>query len=191
MGTRLALLEPAIGRSRQWGAADRSPFKVLSSVSGTPGHGHYDAAEQSVVALLTLSNGSVAMVLIDTEGNLSLVAQTGVNDEDGRTPVKFGTPSSPGQGHLPVAVVSYAKGPGGITKENNTAVFDFETREILAQKGSAAPGAGIASFGSFESVVAGLGPEEAPMNAFLATLSGALPPRMSDCGHILAGPSHH
>jgi hypothetical protein len=146
-------------------------FEVLSNVKGSPGHGRYDPAQQSVNALITFTNRSTAIATIDQDATIHFVASSGQTDDQGRTSVQFGAPSSPGAGQLPVAITTF--GGGGFSKANNVTIFDFAANKIVAQKGTPTLGINGGIFEKFQNPVAGYGPEGVRITAFVATVSGA------------------
>jgi hypothetical protein len=145
-------------------------FTVLADIKGSAAHGRYDASEQCVDALITFTNGASAIAAIHPDASVTVVAATGRADEAGRVPVQFGAPSSPGGGQMPVALTTF--GGAGFSNTNDEAIFDFEAKRIVAQKGTAAPGISGALFDKFQDPIAGHGATGVRVNAFLATVRG-------------------
>ena len=171
-GTRLALREgQSIDLGR--GVSQVRSFELLSNVSGSAGHGRYDAQEQNIDALIRFADGSVAIATIDEDASVALVALSGQKGQGSRTPINFGSPSSPGKGELPVALTTFQIGEAGFTKENNLAVFDFADNAMLAQRGAPAPGIEGGTFKSFQNPVAGYGADAVRVTAFVALVQGA------------------
>jgi hypothetical protein len=168
-GTTLALREGQILDLGN-GPLRVKSFEVLSDVKGSAGHGRYDSSEQCVDALINFTNGAAAIALVHPDASITLVAATGEADAQGRTPLQFGPPSSPGAGQLPVAMTTF--GGAGFGKTNDQTIFDFEAKKIVAQEGTLAPGVSGGFFKTFANPVAGYGTNGARVNAFLATVRG-------------------
>lgn len=174
VGTNLALREGQMLDAGHGPLMVKS-FQALTAVKASPGHGRYDPSEQSIDALITFINGSSAIATIQQDATITFVASSGQIDDQQRTPIQFGTPSSPGGGQMPVALTTFQSGAAGFTAENNLTIFDFAEKKVVAQKGAPAPGINSGTFEKFENPVAGLGPEGVRMTAFVATANGATP----------------
>ncbi|MDB6151943.1 MAG: 3-carboxymuconate cyclase, partial [Chthoniobacteraceae bacterium] len=148
-------------------------FQTLSLVPGAAGHGGYDATEKSAGAVITFSDGSIGIATIGPDAVVDLVSLTGEKDRDGRVIEKFGTPSSPGHGQKPVAMVTYEIGKAGISDINQEAIFDFESSKILAQTSASAPGIGTGVFKGFKNAIAGFAGGGVRITAFEASVKGS------------------
>ena len=172
-GTQLVLRE---GDMMDLGAG-LSPllsFKALTSVTGSPGHGRYNAGTGAIDVVLIQANRTQAIRSIAVDGSLNGTQRTGVADGQGRVPLAFDVPSSPGMGAGASVRTTFALNAGGITAANNSAILDGDGQTILAQKGVTAADAGTAKFGAFREPVAGIGAGGKRVTAFAATLSGSV-----------------
>lgn len=151
----------ATGRSGTYGS------KGIPGAANTPGARSHAAVWTDEHGRLWLFGGFGYNFVGQQE-----VARTGESDAAGRIPEVFGVPSSPGGGARPVAIVGFRPGTGGITRQGDQTVYDFESEQVVAQEGAAAPGANGGKFLSFLDVVAGRGPEGQRVTALLGSLSG-------------------
>ena len=145
-----------------------SSFRVLSNVPGSPGHGRYDSSVPSLDALVKLNTGAQAIITVRYDGVIKMIQRTGVADPQGKVFTALGPPSSPGNGDLPVAAVTYTRPQA---KENaRRGIVNFETGSVLANAGSFAPGLEEIPFNDFRDPVAGLDANGNTIVAFQASL---------------------
>ena len=144
-------------------------FQAISLVPGSPGHGRYDASQQTVDALVRFDDGRTAILTVNAQGIIRVVGRTLDALEDGNVLLKLGRPSSPGQRRLPVAAVEFGSTTGERTRQRG--IMDFENGGRLALAGSIAPGTIEETFVSFKDPVAGLTANLETLVAFQAVLS--------------------
>ncbi len=149
-------------------------FKALTSVKGSPGHGRYDGNSGVLDVLLTLQDGTILTAIVAPDATVFPVRVKGDQDIDGHTLATLGVPSSPGPANSVTRVTLALDPPGGITKANNTGIYDPTENVLRAQTGQPAAGAEPAKFKTFLDPVAGLDPLSAPVQAFAGTLSGTV-----------------
>lgn len=171
-GLRLALRE---GDAVDVGIGDPvvvKSFKALTSVTGSPGHGRYDGNSGVLDVLLTLQDGTIDTAIVAPDASVTAVDQSGEQDIEGHTLATLGVPSSPGPTNSVTRVTLALDTQAGITKANNTGIYDTSENVLRAQSGLPATGAEPAKFKAFLDPVAGLDPLFAPVQAFAATLVG-------------------
>jgi hypothetical protein len=147
-------------------------FLALYPVPGSPSHPRYDESRLMIDALVTFSDGKSAMVSIASDASVQVIPTSGENNEAAVR--KYGMPSSPGDGNLPVALVTI--GQNGLGSKR--AVFDCVSGNPIAVTGESAPGVDGASFRGFLDPVAGLVNGFDPVTAFIVRLKGL--PRTRD-----------
>ncbi len=181
-GTKLALVEGAFVNLGAGPAALKS-FQALTSVNGSFGHGRYDAGAPALDVRLSFADPdrTTAIGTVAADGSVRVTQRSGQTDPNGRVPVSFGLPSSPGQGLGAMAVTTFAPDAArGITPTSMVTIYDFEEGAIRAQQGMAAPGAEPATFKRFLDPVAGFGFDGGRVQFFAASLAGAA--RSGDSG---------
>ncbi len=181
-GTQLVLLEGAFVNTGA-GPVALKTFQALTSVKGSFGHGRYDADVPALDVRLSFADPdrTTAISTVAADGSVQVTRRSSQTDVDGRVPVSFGVPSSPGQGLGATAVTTFAPDAArGITPTSMVTIYDYEQGLILAQQSMAAPGAGTATFKSFLDPVAGFGFDGGRVQFFAATLAGAA--RSGDSG---------
>lgn len=174
-GTRLVLREGEFVNLGGNPVALKS-FHALTSVNGSFGHGRYVADVPALDVRLGFADPdrTTAIGTVAADGNVQVTQRSGQTDPNGRVPVSFGVPSSPGQGMGATAVTTFSPDAArGITPASAVTIYDYDGGLIRAQKGMVAPGVAPATFKSFLDPVSGHGFDGGRVQFFAATLAGA------------------
>ncbi len=152
------------------GARTLKSFQALGLVNGSAGHARYDVSNASVDARLVFTDGSQAIVAVQSDGATKVVRVTGEADDSGRVAAGFGVPSSPGGDLGPVAKMTYQV-PGQHAVAS--AIYDFDVGKVIAEEKKPAAGLANGVFQKFFDPVAGVGQDGVKTIAFEAMATGA------------------
>lgn len=153
-------------------------FRVLTTVKGATGHGHYDSEQAQLDVLLTLADGRTALGEVSPDATVSIPNVAGPDSRD-LSIASFGMPST-SDGNSIVLVKLPPDPDRGITAANSVGIYEPFSALFMAMADDEAEDAEPAKFKSFLDPVCGTVFGGSVIHAFTATLKGA--PASADTG---------